>query len=395
MLSIRSAARSALLSLALIAGIGTSGVAEAADSPVIHVFFKGQIISFPEAQPVLKNDSTLVPFRKIFETLGFTVKWTESGGLQQAIGTKDGVTITLTINSSTAAVNNQNVALNVPAQIIDGSTMVPLRFVAENSGYEVAYTGDNAAATIQIDEPGAISGNPPPVEEPAKDPYSDKVESYVVKGYVRDTSGNPIAGAEIYADNTLLYDSNILGVTDDKGFYRLELPSIATTWRMGGSYSKTTNGKKYSFDLKPDVDQPFAGNTGAIRDFTWNNAEGYMFIYMDIYSFREGLPEFNYDLTDLEVTLTPVGKRIDGTEGKQIVKRGGQVYDGLGVDQIPLGRYKCTIRWLPEGHDPIPLLVKLENKGKYAESVEFDFPEPKGTTKSNFMVELEASIPPQ
>lgn len=395
MFKIRSTARALGLGLLLLGSSGIALQAQAAENREIHVYFEGQELRFTDAQPVLKDGSTLVPFRKMFETLGFSVKWVESGGTQQAVGTKDGLTIALTINSTTAAVNNNPVALSVPAQIIEGSTMVPLRFVAENSGYEVAYTEKNNVASIQIGGSGTGSNNAPSSEPDAAPTSSDKVEPYVVKGYVRDANGQPLAGVSVYADNTFLYDSNILGVTDENGYYRLELPAVATTWRVGGSFSKTTNGKTYSFDLKPELDQPFAGNTGAIRDFVWINGEGYIFIYPDIFSFRDGLPEFNFDLSDLEITLTPTGKLIDGSAGKTIVKRGGEVHDGLGVGDIPLGSYKATVRWLPEGHAPIPMLVKLEGKGKFAESVEFSFPEPKGTTKSNFMVELEVSIPPQ
>ncbi|MDQ0877475.1 hypothetical protein QFZ77_006134 [Paenibacillus sp. V4I3] len=54
------------------------------DSPMIHVFFKGQELQFDDARPILKDGSTLVPFRKLFETLGFEVKWIETGIFQQA-----------------------------------------------------------------------------------------------------------------------------------------------------------------------------------------------------------------------------------------------------------------------------------------------------------------------
>lgn len=394
MFQVRTAARLSLASLLLFGGCGLSGNVQAADSPSIHVYFQGDEVRFSDAQPILKDDTTLVPFRKIFETLGYTVQWVESGGKQQAIGTKEDSSITLTINSTTAKVNGQNVALSVPAQMIEGSTMVPLRFVAENSGYEVQYSEKNNVATIQIGDPGEGGEDPAPGSDESPDGAVDSVEPYVVKGYVRDADGNPIAGASVYADNTLFYDSNILGVTDENGFYRLELPEMATTWRVGGSFSKTDKGKTYSFDLKPELDQPFASSTGAIRNFVWSNDEGYIFIYTDIFSIRDDLPEYNFDLSDLEITLTPTGKQIDGKEGQTIVRRGGDVYDGKGVDQIPLGSYRATARWLPEGHDPIPMLIKLEGKGKFADHVDFSFPEPKGTTKSNFMVELEVSVPP-
>ena len=106
-----------------MSGTACGFASEAKASQGIDVYFQGQKLQFQDAAPVQKNGTTLVPFRKLFETLGFQVKWTKTGAKQQVIGTKDGLTIELTINGSTAKVNGENVALSVPAQAIKGSTM--------------------------------------------------------------------------------------------------------------------------------------------------------------------------------------------------------------------------------------------------------------------------------
>lgn len=389
------------LSVALAGGIVLSGTAcgfasEAKASQGIDVYFQGQKLQFQDAAPVQKNGTTLVPFRKLFETLGFQVKWTKTGAKQQVIGTKDGLTIELTINGSTAKVNGENVSLSVPAQAIKGSTMVPLRFVAENSGYQVSHSSKNGASTIRIGDGGEAGGTggggsgsgggqtQTPGTSGSKD--ATTVEPYVVKGYVRDDKGKPIVGAEVYADNTFLYDSNILGVTDEKGFYRLELPEVATSWRMSANFDKVINGKSFGYSIHADRDEPFSGNTGAIRNFTLKNADGYIFVYHDIFSLRDDLPTF--DIRDVELTLTPVGG------GDPITKRVNHVFDSFGVDQLPLGKYKATARWLPAGHDPIPLLIRVENVGDYAESVEFEFGDNiYDMDYLKFQKELEVSVP--
>ncbi|RIX60586.1 hypothetical protein D3P08_00270 [Paenibacillus nanensis] len=359
----------------------------AAEAQKIHVFFKGKELQFDGTQPIIKNGTTLVPFRKLFETLGFKVDWIETKTYRQAIGTKSSLTIKLTIDSKTAKVNDKDVALSVPAQIISGKTMVPLRFISENSGYQVSYSRTGNITTIEINNPGTGTDQEPSAPEPTTPDLT--VEPYVVKGYLLDAEGNPIAGASVYADNTLQYDSNILGTTDDSGYYRLELPPIATTWRMGAHFSKTIEGKTFTYDIYADGDQPFAGNSGAIRNFTWVNGDGYIFVYPDFYSFGDDLPEF--DINDVEITLTPIQ---NGKAGKPITKRVGQVNDGNGIDQLPIARYKATVRWLPEGHDPIPMLVRLNNKGEYAESVEFTFGDSvSGANTLDFKQELEISAP--
>lgn len=363
----------------------------ASDSPLIHVLFNGQELQFDQARPLLKDGSTLVPFRKLFETLGFEVKWKETESSQQAIGIKDGLTIVLTINSTTAIVNGKNVSLDVPAQILNGSTLVPLRFVAENSGYQVSYSRSGNEATVRIDERDAAP-TPTPVPSPAPipDPVKEEVEPYVVKGYVRDAKDQPIPDIVVYADNTLLYDSNILGVTDESGHYRIELPQIATSWRMGADVTKLFNGKDYTFHLSANKDLPLSGSTGAVRNFTWNKFDGQIYIYPYFTSSDDSLPEF--DMSDLEVTLTPVGPLLDGSAGQTITKRGGPISGGAGIDQIPIGRYKATARWMPEGHAPFSLQIS-DSTGKYAESVEFEFGPPKGVSTTNYLSELVVKIP--
>ncbi|GIO11324.1 hypothetical protein J19TS2_08790 [Cohnella xylanilytica] len=389
------------LSLALAGGIVLSGTAcgfasEAKASQGIDVYFQGQKLQFQDAAPVQKNGTTLVPFRKLFETLGFQVKWTKTGAKQQVIGTKDGLTIELTINGSTAKVNGENVSLSVPAQAIKGNTMVPLRFVAENSGYQVSHSSKNGASTIRIGDGGGgggtggggsgNGGGQTQTHGSSGSQDATTVEPYVVKGYVRDDKGKPIVGAQVYADNTFLYDSNILGVTDENGFYRLELPEVATTWRMSANFTLTVNGSPMSNSIFADKDEPFAGNTGAIRNFTWKNADGYIYVYPDIFSFRDDLPTF--DLLDVELTLTPV----DG--GEPITKRLNYVNDSVGLEQLPVKKFKVTARWLPAGHDPIPLLIREENKGDYAESAVIEFGSTiDGPASLKFMRELEVSVP--
>ena len=219
---------------------------------------------------------------------------------------------------------------------------------------------------------------------------AEDAEPYVVKGTVRDAQGNPLPGVKVYADDTLLYDSNIIGITDENGRYRIELEQINTSWKMSAEHTIPYNGKNFIFKLTPDIDQSLTGNKGAVRDFTWKDFYGQIYIYGPL-SFDDGLPEFN--MTDLEITLTPVGPLLDGSAGKTITKKVGPVQGGLGLDEIPIGKYKATVRWLPDGHDPIPMQVRLNYIGKYAESAEFEFAEPRGTSTSKYLSELEVNFP--
>jgi len=120
-----------------------SGQANAASS--VGVEIDDQLLTLnPGAQIV--NERTLAPLRGIFEALGLTVNW--DAATQTVTGTKDGTTITIPINSNTATVNGTTVSLDVPAQIINNSTFVPVRFIADSLGVTVNWDSENRIVEI-------------------------------------------------------------------------------------------------------------------------------------------------------------------------------------------------------------------------------------------------------
>ncbi len=104
----------------------------------IKVTLDGAMLSF-NTDPVIKNDTTLVGFRGILEALGATVTW--DGEKRCAIAEKEGTRIELYIDSTTAYVNGEAKELLTAPEIINGSTMIPVRFVSENLGMKVGWDG--------------------------------------------------------------------------------------------------------------------------------------------------------------------------------------------------------------------------------------------------------------
>ncbi|MBB3128469.1 hypothetical protein FHS19_003123 [Paenibacillus rhizosphaerae] len=322
----------------------------------VRVVLNGKQLQFEQAEPVIQDGRVLVPFRKIFEALGFQVKWNSS--LQQVTGTKAGLEIELTMNSSKATVNGKSVSLDVPPQMNQNSTMVPLRFVSENSGNSVSFSTKGSVSTITIGSSsvGAGSGGPGPAE---------KATPYVVSGQVVDSSGKPVAGAEVFADNQLLYNSNLTAVTDGNGYYSIELPPLATTWNMGGYYNLSSGDKELQIELESVTDKPFAGNTGAIRNFIMRpeTSIGELYIYSDISDY--------FSESDIILTVTPI---VAGKEGKPITTRGYNFPGGFGLQELPAGgTYKITAQYAPEGETPQPALVRVRYTKEYKESTVFTF----------------------
>ena len=117
---------------------------EQADA-VIRVHVDGHIITF-DTDPVLQNDTTLVGFRAILEALGAEAAWDEA--TQTAAAVKGNTSIVLTIDSDTAYVNDVAYTLPAAPVIIDGASMVPVRFVSEELGMKVTWDGDTKLITI-------------------------------------------------------------------------------------------------------------------------------------------------------------------------------------------------------------------------------------------------------
>jgi len=108
---------------------------------VISVLFDGKRIAFDQL-PVIENGRTLVPLRAIFEKIGATVEWDGETQTVIAKSTENGTIIRLTIDSTTAIVNGVQVGLDVPAKIINGRTLVPVRFVSDCFGVGVDWNAD-------------------------------------------------------------------------------------------------------------------------------------------------------------------------------------------------------------------------------------------------------------
>ena len=101
--------------------------------------------------PFIEAGRTLVPFRFIGESLGAAIDFTlhpQTRLVDTVSYALENDTIILTIGSKTAQVNGQPVPLDVAPKIIQGTTVVPLRFIAENLGCKVEWEATEQIITI-------------------------------------------------------------------------------------------------------------------------------------------------------------------------------------------------------------------------------------------------------
>ncbi|SEG67141.1 copper amine oxidase N-terminal domain-containing protein [Paenibacillus sp. UNC499MF] len=114
----------------------------------IQVTINGQTQRF-EQPPVIVEGNTLVPLRAIFEKLGANITWNEQE--QSVTAVKGGSAIYLKIGSKSAAVNGESKILEVPAQLVNEHTMVPVRFISEALGADVKW--EPSSQTVIITNP--------------------------------------------------------------------------------------------------------------------------------------------------------------------------------------------------------------------------------------------------
>lgn len=100
-----------------------------------------------DVPPYVKDGRTLAPIRAILEALGMTVSW--DGATQTATAVKGNITISVSINSNIAYVNGEQKMLDVPAEITNGRTFVPVRFFGEALGMNVDWDGYTKTVIIE------------------------------------------------------------------------------------------------------------------------------------------------------------------------------------------------------------------------------------------------------
>ena len=113
----------------------------------IKVFVNGDSLQ-TDVAPIIVEGRTLVPLRVIFEALGAWVDW--NGDTQTVTARKDDITISLQIGSNTLIKNGSYITLDVPAQLVNSRTLVPVRAVAESFGAEVEWDGESNAVYIYL-----------------------------------------------------------------------------------------------------------------------------------------------------------------------------------------------------------------------------------------------------
>jgi hypothetical protein len=211
-----------------------------------------------------------------------------------------------------------------------------------------------------------------------------------VRGWVKDSSGKPLAGAKIGVRSSAGggFYSGASGKTDARGYYEIQVPWGAAHYYCAG-YTVDYGDGRAALGLHPadgEADS-FASAKGAVENWVLlnygiadpdgvsenpsyaNNYYGGSF-YLD-FQVADARPAFadDYSLPDgseIELTLTPKGRLLDGTSGQTFVfhkKASENERNSFKVNNIPIGVYTLTASLVNNGETSA---LRLKETGPYS-----------------------------
>lgn len=148
--------------LAATIALALAGAGAGAADP-IRVVLNGAPLAFAHTPPMQIKGSTLVPMRDIFEALGASVRFDKAS--QTVYGQKGATAIVLPLGALTATVSGQPRPLPQPAQLVNGTILVPLGFIAGALGAAVKWDPAARTVTIQTVDPHLATLPAPPAAD--------------------------------------------------------------------------------------------------------------------------------------------------------------------------------------------------------------------------------------
>ena len=227
------------------------------DPSLINVLLNGEELEF-DTPPAIINNLTMVPIRVLFEALDYTVEWDQQ--TQQVSASNGSHTIVLTLNSTTAFVNEEETQLEASPCIIDGHTMIPLRDIAEIADMDVAWNA--YAKTVFINDPATYRT-------------------------IKNTSGYLCYRGQISPDNKrcgfgISYDNNGNVIYSGQWLNNTEYGIGSFTWESGITYQgdckdgqASGNGIMVFPEIGAYAGSFLLGDRSGYGIFIWNDGEQY------------------------------------------------------------------------------------------------------------------------
>lgn len=196
-----------------------------------------------QTPPQLINNTTMVPIRFIAESLGAEVRWHEQS--KNITLTSSSVTISLKIDQPEAVINGMTVVLEQSATILNDNALIPLRFICESFNQVVTYDDQTHAITIIAEKSYPTAS--PADGKAASVPVRKKLEQPTVDNL---TEGNLELFSRQPLNRTVFYD---IIADKDNNIYILDFQENRTSLsKYLVSVYKPNEGKNLESFVRPN-----------------------------------------------------------------------------------------------------------------------------------------------
>ncbi|WP_152393880.1 N-acetylmuramoyl-L-alanine amidase family protein [Paenibacillus guangzhouensis] len=166
----------------------------------------------PSATPQIIKGSTMIPIRVVVEELGFQVDWNKKTRMASIHNAEK--TIQLVVDQKWATVNDKKVTLDMPPTLSKDTTLVPLRFVGEQMGLVVNWESESKSVFLFSSDFGSEVTQPvPPTTTP--EPEQGGIVTPTVPSESSDTDlSSGVKSGEIAEVQAVSFEDNrlIVGV---------------------------------------------------------------------------------------------------------------------------------------------------------------------------------------
>lgn len=200
-----------------------------------------------DVSPQIINNSTVVPVRTVSEGLGYQINWDNIAKTATVINGNN--VIKLKLNDKTAIVNGQLVQMDTSITIVKGKTLVPLRFVGEQFGLLVEWK--NVEKEVHMYEKPTVPEVPVDPEAPTSTAEITDVSFDGANGVTISYNGTVKANKPLYLDNPKRIVFDLPGAV-----YSSNLTPLFVNGQVEVSVTDSTylQGYRYSqFSKSPDI----------------------------------------------------------------------------------------------------------------------------------------------
>jgi hypothetical protein len=244
---------------------------------------------------------------------------------------------------------------------------VPKNAVAKTKSDQPSETKIDGSTKVLNVEKDASEVNVMGEEMPAVPQFSalPKKPGFV-RGYVKDTRGQPVAGARLGLKTARIYDAYLAASaeTDARGYYEIKIPMGGARFDYAG-YTIEYGAGSAALGLHPadgQLDESYPAATGGVENFVLlpygiadrdgvsrkaNHRANYYGGSLLVRYFIGGFSGMLSPGDEIQITLAPEGNLIDGSTGKSFLIRKTVEDSSLGefmINNVPVGRYRIEVR---------------------------------------------------